>query len=79
MKEIYEIVGIAILWTSAIIGTLSLFFLLLYKAIDILSKHIKNSYIMLEFIAYYKEFKEWVKEKPRHKKHLNNKNNESNT
>lgn len=69
MKVIYEIVGIAIVWTSAIIGTLSLFFFLLYKAIDILSKHIKNSYIMLEFIAYYKEFKEWVKEKPRHKNH----------
>ena len=69
MKTIYEIVGMSIVWTSAIIGTVGLFFYLLYKAIDFIIKNVKNSYYLYEFIVYYKEFKEWVKDKKRHKNH----------
>jgi len=69
MEQIYEIVGMSIVWTSAIIGMAGLFFYLLYKTIDIIIKNVKNYYILYEFIVYYKEFKEWVKDKQRHKNH----------
>jgi hypothetical protein len=67
MNTIYNYAGFIFLWMSIAIGMTFILTLFYIFFVNWIGKKWKNSFMILEFIIYRKEFKEWVKDKPRHK------------
>lgn len=67
MNTIYNYAGFVFLWMSIAIGMAVILTLFYVFFVNWIGKKWKNSFMILEFIIYRKEFKEWVKDKPRHK------------
>ena len=68
MEEIYYSIGLLVFWISAGIGSLMTFGFLGKIILNELGKRFKIFWVMLEFVHYKKQFKEWVKDQKRHPK-----------
>jgi len=68
MEQIYNWIGLGVFWLSAGIGTLLLVGYIGKLILDELGRRFKVLWWVVEFAYYRKEFKEWVKDKPRHPK-----------
>lgn len=66
MNIIYHWIGFAVIWLSVI--TIAFFILAFFyeMIINWIGRRFKSVWIIFEFQFYKKEFKEWVKNKPRH-------------
>ncbi len=68
MEQIYYWIGLVVFWLSATIGSVVVIGFLGKILLDELGRRFKTMWIMVEFAYYQKDFKEWVKDKKRHKK-----------
>jgi hypothetical protein len=68
MEQIYYWIGLIVFWLSATIGSVLVVGFLGKTLLDELGRRFKTLWIMVEFAHYRKDFKEWVKDKKRHKK-----------
>ena len=67
MSDIYYFIGFVIVWlsiTTALLFIIAFFYELI---INWIGRKFKSIWVIMEFQIYKKEFKEWVKNKPRHK------------
>lgn len=67
MNIIYHWIGFAVVWLSVIICTIIVLWTLFKIIMDELGRNFKSLWIFVEFAVYRKDFKEWVKNKQRHK------------
>ena len=67
MQEIYYWTGFVFFWLMAIIGCLAMLIVLYTSIFNWISRNYKSLWIIVEFQFYRKQFKEWVKDQPRHK------------
>lgn len=68
MEQIYYWIGLVVFWLSATIGSIVAIGFLGRILLNELGRRFKTMWIMVEFAHYRKDFKEWVKDKKRHKK-----------
>ena len=68
MEQIYYWIGLVVFWLSATIGSVLAIGFLGETLLNGLGRRFKTMWIMVEFAYYRKDFKEWVKDKKRHKK-----------
>jgi len=68
MEQIYYWIGLVVFWLSATIASVVAVGFLGEILLDELGRKFKTMWIMVEFAHYRKDFKEWVKDKKRHKK-----------
>lgn len=67
MNIIYHWIGFAVVWLSVIICLIIALRTLFKITMDKLGRNFKSIWIMVEFAFYRKDFKEWIKDKKRHK------------
>ena len=68
MEQIYYWIGLVVFWLSATIGIVVAIGYLVNILLNELGRRFKTLWIIVEFAHYRKDFKEWVKDKKRHKK-----------
>ena len=66
MEQVYYWIGLVVFWLSAIIGSGVVVYFLGEIILNELGRRFKIFWVMIEFIYYKKDFKEWVKDKERH-------------
>jgi uncharacterized protein involved in cysteine biosynthesis len=67
MNIIYHWIGFAVVWLSVLIGLLYIVGWLFEQIGNAIGRKYKALWIIFEFQFYKKDFKEWVKDKERHK------------
>lgn len=67
MEQIYYWIGLVVFWLFATIGSVVAIGFLGRILLDELGRRFNTMWIMVEFSYYRKDFKEWVKDKKRHK------------
>ena len=68
MKEIIYKEGLAFTFVALVIGIIAcaaIFAIIINWLLSIVAKNCTNIYLLTEWIYYKKEFKEWMKNKPR--------------
>jgi hypothetical protein len=68
LQEIYEWLGFAIFWLSVVFLSLIIVGALFKWIMNLLGKYWNNLWVIIEYLIYRKDFKEFVKDKQRHKR-----------
>ncbi len=68
LQEIYGWLGFAIFWLSVVFVSLIIVGALLKWIMNLLGKYWNNLWVIIEYLIYRKDFKEFVKDKQRHKR-----------
>lgn len=68
INEFQNIVGYYVFWLSAILGSLILIGILTKKLLNYIGRNYRKIWIIIEYLIYREEFKEFMKDKERHEK-----------
>ncbi len=68
MNIIYHWIGFAFVWISVVVASLVTLTFLYETILNWIGRRFKSVWGIVEFQIYKKDFKEWVKDKQRHKK-----------
>lgn len=68
MEEVYRTIGKIYFWVCFSTGTVIIFLFTIIVLFNLLGRKFKTLWIVVEFVYYRKDFKEFVKDKKRHPK-----------